>query len=99
MTKDDLQLQPVKAPHGQKMIELRIRLWTDDIAPQKGYVVPKHAWDGGVVLVDRNDAHDLHPKDPIPFNGFSELPRAIEKALVSNGIKIHLSRRQRKYVV
>ena len=32
------------AKHGQKMLEARVRFWTDDIAGKKGEIIPKHAW-------------------------------------------------------
>ncbi len=31
--------------HGSRMIEIKVRLWTDDIAKGKGMMLPKHVWD------------------------------------------------------
>jgi hypothetical protein len=82
------------------MIEIRVRLWTDKIADGgKDMVLPKHAWDAGVVLLQRNESHGITPKDPLPFNGMADLPSKIEKVLLAEGIKIHLSKRQRRYLV
>jgi hypothetical protein len=89
--------QAVKARHGEKMIEVRIRFWTDDIAGLKDHVLPKHAWSSGVVVMDRNQAHAISPKDPRPFNSVLQLPAVIEKTLVDHGIKLHTSRTERRY--
>lgn len=88
-----------EAKHGEKMIEVRVRLWTDSIAEGKGRIVPGHAWAGGVVLLERNQAHGIKPGDPIPFNSFAELPAKIEKLLINHGLKVHLSTRERKYLI
>jgi hypothetical protein len=85
-----------RAEHGEKMIELRVRFWTDDMAP-KPRVVPKNAWTSGVVRLHSNRAHAIKPARPIPFNSLMELGSAIEKALVANGIVLHLNRKMRKY--
>lgn len=88
-----------EAAHGSRMIEIKVRLWTDQIADGKGNVVPKHAWDAGVVRIAKNDAHGIKPGAPIPFNGMADLPAKIEKLLLAQGIKLHLSGKQRKYMV
>jgi hypothetical protein len=78
------------------MIELRVRFWTDDMAP-KPKVVPKNAWTSGVVRLQPNEPHGIKPARPIPFNSLMELGSAIEKALIANGILLHLNRKMRKY--
>lgn len=88
-----------EAAYGKRMIEIRIRLWTDQIADGKGRIVPRHAWDAGVVRMDANASHEIVPAKPVPFNGFAELPGKIEKVLIDQGIKIHLSGRARKYLI
>jgi hypothetical protein len=50
-----------EAKHGEKMIEVKLRFWTNDIAEKKGDVIPKHAWSSGVVRVERNDSHGIKP--------------------------------------
>jgi hypothetical protein len=88
------------AKHGDKMIEIRVRLWTDSMPDAgKGMLLPKHAWDAGVVLLQTNRSHGISAKNPLPFNGFADLPSKIEKVLLDQGIKIHLSKRQRRYIV
>jgi hypothetical protein len=82
------------------MIELRVRFWTDSIADGKGKIIPKHAWDAGVVHIQSNAAHGLapDPKPPTPFNSLAELPAKIEQVLIANGVKLHLGSRSRKYL-
>ena len=67
------------AKQGEKMIEIRVRFWTDSIAATKGQIRPKHAWSGGVVMMQRNPAHSISPKNPAPFNNMAELPDVIER--------------------
>jgi hypothetical protein len=88
------------AAHGKRMIEVRIRFWTNDIAtpPAPGKIIPKHGWDAGVVDVQRNTSHGIEPQNPIPFNGMAELPSKIEKLLLAHGITLHLSRRASRYL-
>jgi len=86
-----------EARWGQKMIEVKVRFWTDNLAP-KGKVDPKNAWSAGVVRVARNDPHGIAPARPIPFNSLLDLGAAIEKALIANGIVLHANRKMRKYI-
>ena len=46
-----------EAKHGSKMIEVKVRFWTNDLAEEKGRIRPKHAWGSGVVRIARNDSH------------------------------------------
>lgn len=78
-----------EAKHGEKMIELRVRFWTNDIADEKGKVIVRHAWSGGVVRMERNEAHGIVPKAPIIFNSFGHLPDAIERCLIAHDVKLH----------
>jgi hypothetical protein len=85
------------AAHGQKMIELRVRFWTNDIADDAGKVVPKHAWASGIVRVESNPAHGLKAKSPAPFNSLAELAAVVERVLIDHGVKLHPSTKERKY--
>jgi hypothetical protein len=87
-----------EAKHGQKMVELKVRFWTDAISAEKGKIIPKHAWAAGVVRMERNDAHEIVPSDPIPFNTLLELNAVIEKALIAHGIVLHSTPKMRKYL-
>ncbi len=82
----------------QKMIEVKVRFWTNDLGNQPEKVRPKHAWTSGVVRVRRNDTHGVMPKHPMPFNSLMELPGVIEKALIEHGIVLHPGQKMRKYL-
>jgi hypothetical protein len=86
-----------EAAHGQKMIEIKLRFWTDSIA-EKGKIVPKHAWTSGVARIERNGAHGIDPGKPIPFNSLMEMGQAVEQVLIDHGVTLHPSRRDRKYI-
>lgn len=97
MAKNDLLAR--EAEWGKRMIEVKVRFWTDNIAEGKGMVHPKHAWASGVVRIERNDIHGIVPEDPVHFNSLMEIAAALEKVLIQHGIKIHPSGRMEKYVV
>lgn len=86
-----------EAQHGQKMIELKVRFWTDEIAEEPGKIIPKHGWTGGVVRLKTNKAHGVADVDPIPFNSLLDLPAAIERLLIREGIVLHATDRTAKY--
>lgn len=88
-----------EAQWGKRMIEIKVRLWTDSIASGKGVIRPKHAWGAGVVRIDRNTEHGIVPGKALPFNSMAEIPSRIERCLMEHGIKIHLSSRERRYIV
>jgi hypothetical protein len=87
-----------EAKHGSKMIEVKVRFWTNDLAEGKGRIRPKHAWGSGVVRIARNDSHGIEPLAPVIFNSLSEIPMKIEKVLVDHAITIHKSERMKKYM-
>lgn len=86
-----------EAVHGKKMIEIRVRFWTDQIAEDKKNIIPKHCWDSGVVRMSSNDLHSIKCLSPIPFNSIPEILPNIEKLLKNHGIKLHLGRKSRSY--
>ncbi len=88
----------LKAGHGERMIEVKLRFWTNDIAKGDGKVRPKHAWSGGVVRMERNETHGITPKSPQPFHSLLDVGAVIEKVLVQHGIQLHPSRRMKKYL-
>lgn len=89
---------PVRAGKDEKMIEVKVRFWTDDIAPSSGEVIQKHASIGGVVRMERNPTHGISPKKPRVFNSLMDLPAVMERVLVDHGIVLQTSDRMRKYV-
>lgn len=82
---------------GERMIEVRLRFWTNSIANGKGRIRPKHAWSGGVVRMERNASHGIKPKNPKPFHSLLDVGAAIEKVLIQHEIRLHPGRRMRKY--
>lgn len=83
--------------HGQKMIEVKVRFWTNDIAEGEKKIVPKHAWTAGVVRVKSNAAHGIKQTKTFPFHSVMDISAAIEACLVHEGISLHPSRRMKKY--
>jgi hypothetical protein len=83
----------------QKMIEVKVRFWTNDLSDEPEKVRPRHAWTSGIVRLRRNDSHKVIPKHPIPFNSLMELPGVIEKALIQHGIVLHVGPKMKKYIV
>ncbi len=75
--------------HGEKMIEIKVRFWTDNIAETKGKIIPKNCWNSGIIRIERNDLHGIKSSSPLPFNSLSEILPKIEKVLKQNKIQIH----------
>jgi hypothetical protein len=88
----------VKAATNERMIEVKLRFWTNNLAKGKGYVFPKWAWSKGVVRVERNNTHGIKPGKPIPFNSLLDVGAAIEKVLIAQGIVLRPGKRMKKYV-
>lgn len=84
------------AQPGERMIELKIRFWTNNLADGKGRIRPKHAWSAGVVTMERNQTHNIMSGKPEPFHTLMNLPAVLEKVLVRHGVTLHPSRRMRK---
>jgi len=79
------------------MIEVKLRFWTNDISPEKGNVIPKHAWAAGVVRMERNKSHRVEPSAPQPFHSLLDVGSVIEKVLIAHGIVLHPGQKMRKY--
>ena len=84
-----MNIEEKDSVHGEKMIEIKVRFWTDNIAETKGKIVPRHCWNSGVIRIERNDLHGIKPPSPVPFNSLSEILPKIEKVLKQNKIQIH----------
>lgn len=87
-----------KAQQGEKMIEIKVRFWTNDLAAKEGHVIPKHGWTAGAVRMERNDAHGIIPSDPMLFHSLLDLSAVIEKVLTKHGVVLHPSARMKKYI-
>ena len=88
-----------KAPQGEKMIEVKVRFWTNDIVLAANEIVPKHAWASGVVRMEPNESHGISPGKPAPFHSLMDLTAVIEKVLVAHGVTLIVNRRMRKYMI
>ncbi len=88
----------ILAAHGQKMIEVRVRLWTNNIAKGEGKIVPKPTWASGVVMMEANSVHGIQPLGPLPFHSLLVLGSVIEKVLIRQGIVLHPGQKMSKYV-
>ena len=91
-------IEEKEAVRGQKMIEVKLRFWTNDIAAGKGKVVPKHAWSSGVVRMEINEVHGIEPGKALPFHSLRDIGAVVEKCLITHGITLHRSSKMRKYV-
>ena len=87
-----------EAQHGERMIEVKVRFWTNNIAESEGNVRPKHAWSSGVVRMESNKSHGITSQNPVPFHSLMDLPAVIEKVLIAHRITLHPSRRTKKYL-
>jgi hypothetical protein len=96
-TKDELTAR--EANHREKMIEVKLRFWTNDITPDQGKgIIPKHASASGVVRMERNKSHGIVPGNPIPFHSLLDIGAVIERVLLEHDIVLHRSKKMRKYV-
>jgi hypothetical protein len=91
-------VEELEAAQGERMIDVKLRFWTNRIAKEDGKVLAKHAWAGGMVRVERNKSHGINPGPPLPFHSLLDIGVVIEKALISHVIKLHLSPKMRKYL-
>ncbi len=87
-----------EAKWGQKMIEVKVRFWTNGLAVVKGNIKPMYAKGSGVVRIKKNRAHGITPGRPIHFRSLMDLPAKIEKLLIQEGILIRRSRQMHKYI-
>jgi len=86
-----------EAAHGEKMIELKVRFFTNALAP-KGRVVPKEGWTRGVVRITPNEAHGIASGRAQHFNSLMEIPAVIEQVLIDNEIVLHTDSKTAKYM-
>lgn len=91
------ELESVEAKYGERMIEIKVRFFTNDMVEGKGNIRPKHAWENGVIRLKKNDSHGIIP-DVVHFNSIMEIPAKIEEVLIKHKIKLHPSRKMDKYI-
>lgn len=97
MSEENIPNDAREAKHGEKMIEVKLRFWTDNIAPA-GMIKPKHAWTSGMARIERNASHEIVPSKGMPFNSLLDIHQAIADVLIEHGIVLHPSPRDRKYL-
>lgn len=90
--------EDVETREAKRMVEVRVRFWTNDLADGEGRIRPKHAWGAGVVRISPNDAHGIEGGKPLPFNSLAEIPAKIEQQLINHGVTVHKSTKMRKYI-
>ncbi len=95
---ENSKLAALEARHGERMIEVKVRFWTNDIATEPGKVLPKHAWSSGVVRIEANKSHGIVPGNPKPFHSLLDVGAVIEQVLIDHAIVLHHSRRMKKYM-
>ena len=89
-------IEAKEAKHGERMIEIKVRFWTDAIEGP-GRIRPKHAWGSGVVRMAKNKPHAIIPGPPRMFNSLMELGTVIERVLIEHEIVILHSNKMKKY--
>ena len=91
------QADSLEAKQGEKMIEIKLRFWTNNIAPERGKVIPKHAWAAGVVRMERNKSHGIEPSSPKPFHSLLDVGAVIERVLIEHQIVLVPGDKMKKY--
>jgi hypothetical protein len=91
-------MDALEAKQGKKMIEVRLRFFTNDIAQQSGKIIPKHAWTEGVVYMQGNESHGIGRGNPRPFHSLLDIGHVIEKVLLEHKIVLIPGRTMEKYV-
>ncbi len=86
------------AKHGEKMIEVRVRFWTDALAKEKKTLLPKHAWDCGTVDMPTNKSHGIASGSTLPFNSILDLQAVIGRVLLEHGVELHAGSKLRKLI-
>jgi len=94
------KLLAVEAPIGDRMIEVRVKFWTNDIAGKNGNVWPKHAWDHGVVMLTPNKSHGIvwGDRNPRQFDSLLDLTTVIAGVLREHEVTLHAGRTLRKLI-
>lgn len=82
------EMKSVTAKHGEKMIEVRLRFWTNDISPIKDEILPKQGWTAGKAYMVKNDAHGIAGKANTQFNSLLQIGEAVGKVLVAEGVTL-----------
>lgn len=85
-----------RVAHGNKLIKIEVRFWTDAIASDEKSLIPRVAWDSGTIHILKNQGHGIKGSKSIPFNSLSELQPTIEATFKKSGIILLHSRKYRR---
>ena len=91
-------IEALEAMRGQKMIEVKLRFWTNSIADQKDQIIPRHAWTAGVVRMETNHSHGIKSGTPKPFHSLLDVGSVIEEVLIEHDVVLHPSNKMCKYI-
>jgi hypothetical protein len=79
----------VKAPWGQRGIQVVVDFWTDSIAEEgPGFIEPKVAWGSGAVSLRARKVHGIGASEAVPFNSLDELPATIARVSDRAGVTL-----------
>jgi hypothetical protein len=87
-----------EAKYGKRMIEVKVRFWTNDLADGTGRVTPGHAWGAGLVRIAPNEPHGIKRGKALMFNSLAEIPAKIEQVLIAHEVTIHKSTKMKRYI-
>jgi hypothetical protein len=82
--------------HGETMITLTVKFFTDHLAKDPNMVRRKHAYTCGAVYMTKNETHGTRSGKTFKFNSMAELPLAMQKCLIAHDITLHPSKNDRK---
>jgi hypothetical protein len=84
-----MTIEEIEAPHGDKTVEITIRFWTDQLADEKGKLLPKHINNSGKIRMSANKTHGIPSEEAMIFDSITELPAKIEELLEHHKIVVH----------
>ena len=88
--------KPILASRGERMIKVSVRFWTNKLAGKDGYVIPKHAWDAGIVKMPSNSVHGIKQDKWKVFHSLPELAAVVAEVLAQQGVTLHPGRQSQK---
>jgi hypothetical protein len=82
----------VEAEYGKKSIKVTLYFWTDNLGGE-GKILPKHAWDSGMVYVGANKEHRISKTKNVRFPSLPQIGESVKKAVMEAGVILHPSPR------
>jgi len=77
-----------------KTIRVNVRFTTNGLPKRKA-----NYWSTGFIDVTADPARGIDSRSGThPFNSLAEIPAALEKLLIKSGIKVHPSKKLKKYI-